>query len=397
MAAMTQPPSGRHDRLLQLLAYGVVVAVGAIGLSLNLQAGRPWLPLAGLLLAFALVMSRTPRRGAPAWQAHLYLGAQAALAAAAMLVSQGPTVLASLYFVLSAEAMLLLPQRAGLAWIAAFGGITAAILLAVLGWPSGLLAAPMYAAGYFFFGVFALSMAEADAARRDSQALADELRAANTRLQEYAARIEELAVMQERGRLARELHDTLGHRLTVAAVQLEGAQRLIPADPGRAAGMVGTVREQVREALAELRRAVAALSTPVEADLSLTTGLSRLATAFEQATGLAVHRVLPDELPALPGPHRLALYRAAQEALTNVQRHACATQVWLLLGVQDGAVTLLVGDDGKGLSLNGGRPGFGLRGLRERAAQLGGELHVEPRRGGGTELSFRLPVEEIRD
>jgi signal transduction histidine kinase len=289
--------------------------------------------------------------------------------------------------------MLILPQRAGLAWIAGFGLITALILVANLGWPNGLLAAPMYAAGYFFFGIFALSMAEADAARRKSQALADELQAANTRLREYAARIEELAVIEERGRLAREMHDTLGHRLTVAAVQLEGAQRLIAAAPDRAATMIGTVRQQVREALAELRHTVAALGTPLEADLSLTHSLARLATTFEQATGLAVHQLLPDDLPELPGPLRLALYRAAQEALTNVQRHACASQVWLVVNVQDASISLLVSDDGKGVSLSAGQPGYGLRGLRERAAQLGGELHIEPRRGGGTELTFRAPLE----
>ena len=90
--------------------------------------------------------------------------------------------------------------------------------------------------------------------------------------------------------------------------------------------------------------------------------------------------------------HRLALYRAAQEAMTNVQRHAGAVQVWLVLTAHEGSVTLLVGDDGRGVSLSGEQTGFGLRGLRERAAQLDGELHVEPRPGGGTQVSFRLPL-----
>lgn len=385
--------SARYDRLMQLLAYGVVVAVGVIALGLTRQAGRPWAAIVGLLLAYLLVMSRTPAPGAPVWQVHLFLGVQAALTAAAMLFGQLPTVFATLYFVASAQAMMLLPARLGLAWISAFAVVTAVILVATLGWQTGVLAVPMYAAGYFFFGAFALAVADANASHRKSQALAEELQAVNTRLHEYAARVEELAAMQERGRLAREMHDTLGHRLTVAAVQLEGAQRLIATEPERAAGMVATVRQQVREALAELRQTVTALGSPIEADLSLTRSLARLATTFEQATGLAVHHIVPDDLPEMPGTHRLALYRAAQEALTNVQRHACAGQVWLMVTVQDQAITLMVSDDGRGLSLSAGEPGFGLRGLRERAAQLGGELHVEPRRGGGTELSFRVPLE----
>jgi signal transduction histidine kinase len=156
--------------------------------------------------------------------------------------------------------------------------------------------------------------------------------------------------------------------------------------------MVGTVRGQVREALNELRSTVATLRTPVEADLQLRSSLMRLMTYFEQATGLTIHRVLPDEMPDLPDTYRLALYRATQEALTNIQKHAAAEQVWLVLTVHDSAVTLLISDDGKGLALVGDRSGFGLRGLQERADHLGGELHLEPRRGGGTQLTFRLPL-----
>ena len=177
-----------------------------------------------------------------------------------------------------------------------------------------------------FFGAFANALLRADAARRESQALLDELQQAHEQLQEYALRAEEMAVVEERNRLAREMHDTLGHRLTVASVQLEAAQRLCPTDAERAAGLVGTVREQVREALGELRGTVATLRSPVEADLQLRSALRRLMDHFEEATGLTIHRVLPDEMPPLPDAHRLALYRAAQEALTNVQKHAEASR-----------------------------------------------------------------------
>ncbi|NIV30719.1 MAG: sensor histidine kinase, partial [Anaerolineae bacterium] len=248
-----------------------------------------------------------------------------------------------------------------------------------------------------FFGVFAHAFVRADAARRESQQLLAELQEAHHQLQEYALHAEEMAVVQERNRLAREMHDTLGHRLTVAAVQLEGAQRLCSADPERAQDMVSTVREEIREALGELRGAVATLRAPIEADLQLRSSLRRLIAHFEEATGFVVHQVLPEEMPELPGTYRLAIYRAAQEALTNIQKHAEATQVWLMLSTQDDAVTLLVGDDGQGVSLSGEQSGFGLRGMRERAAQLGGELHLEPRRGGGTQVSLRLPLPAHED
>jgi signal transduction histidine kinase len=202
-----------------------------------------------------------------------------------------------------------------------------------------------------------------------------------------------LAVIEERNRLAREMHDTLGHRLTVAAVQLEGAQRLCNQDPDRAANMVGTVREQVKEALSELRGTVATLRAPVEVDLALRSSLRRLARAFEEATGLTVNLTLPEEMSHLPREQRLALYRGGQEALTNVQRHAGASQVWLTLMDQDEQVVLLMSDDGVGFP---GGPAkatsFGLRGLKERVEQLGGSIVLEARAGGGAQLRLSLPI-----
>jgi signal transduction histidine kinase len=378
--------------LYALLAAVLIIAVGNAPTPLARSATIVLLVVFGLLLALTSAVSQP---GAPCWPAHLCVAAQTAVTTALMYLSDDWSLFAILFFMLSINVALLFPPHPAAAWIAVMTAISTAFGIAKWGWPGGLVALPLYGGGYSMSAIFANSLVRAETARRDSQALVEKLQATQGKMQEYAGRIEELAVVEERNRLAREMHDTLGHRLTVAAVQLEGAQRLIESDPGRAAQMVGTVREQVREALAELRQTVTALRAPVEADLSLPHALARLATHFEQATGITVHQVLPraEELPDLPDTHRLAVYRAAQEALTNIQRHAEASQVWLVLAGDGGAVTLLVGDDGKGLSLSGDQAGFGLHGLRERAAQLGGEMHVEPRRGGGTQVSFRVPVD----
>jgi len=382
----------REDLLTAIAGYLTLAAVAAASLSTMRQAGERWEIAAGLLLAFGILLTRTPKAGSPGWHSHLYLAVQGSLVAGLLAMQPSTGIFPILYFILSPQAMLLLPQRSAVLWIVAFILVAGGNIVIAQGWSEGLIALPVYAGGYFFFGIFAHALVRADAARRESQALLAELQEAHRQLQEYAARIEELVVIEERNRLAREMHDTLGHRLTVASVQLEGAQRLCTADPERAASMVGTVREQVREALSELRSTVATLRTPVEADLRLPSSLRRLAAYFEEVTSLTIHQVLPEETPDLPGAHRLALFRAAQELLTNVQRHAEASQVWLVLNVSDDAVKLLVSDDGRGLSVSAEQAGFGLRGLRERAAQLGGELHLEPRRGGGTQVSFRVPL-----
>ena len=389
---MTHPQLSRGENwLFRLLGYGVLIAAAAIGFDRAPSPIIRWTSLA-LTVIFGLVMLATPTRDAPRWAGYLYLGVQCTLATVLLFIHPDWTAFTLLFVVLSAQAMIILPVRQGMVWIGVFIVISVVVGAYWWGLAGAGLALALYSGGYAFFGVFAHAFTRADAARRESQQLLAELQEAHGQLQEYALHTEEMAVIQERNRLAREMHDTLGHRLTVAAVQLEGAQRLCSVDPKRAEEMVGTVREEVREALSELRGAVATLRAPIEADLHLRSSLQRLSAHFEEATGFVVHQVLPEEMPELPGTYRLAIYRTAQEALTNIQKHAEATQVWLMLATQDNAVSLLVGDDGQGISLSKARAGFGLRGMRERAAQLSGELHLEPRRGGGTQLSFRLPL-----
>jgi signal transduction histidine kinase len=370
--------------LLSLSQDVVLLIVAAIMLLELYEAGWTWGVAAGLLIALGILYHRWPNR-----LYHLYLAAETALVVGLTTLD---TIAMVLCFTLSAHAAILFPNRTGALWIALLILATGAVNVYRQGWLSGLLETLVYAVGYVSFGFVHYARERAEAARHESQTLLAELQEAHRQLQAYADRVEELAVAEERNRLAREMHDTLGHRLTVAAVQLEGAQRLIPHDPQRAAHMVGTVRDQVREALSELRRTVAALRTPLAADLPLPTALARLATGFEEATGLTVHLTLPQKMPALPDTHRLALYRAAQEALTNVQRHAQARDVWLQLARQGETVTLTVGDNGVGTAVDAERAGFGLRGMQERAVQLGGELALESRPDGGAQLFLRLPL-----
>ncbi len=299
-----------------------------------------------------------------------------------------------LFYVLSVVAFLLFPVRTAVWWVVAYLVASAIYLFQADGWIGLLVGLPVYGAGFVFFAAFAYQTAMAEAAREESKRLLTELQETHQQLKAYAAQSEALAVSEERNRLAREMHDTLGHRLTVAAVQLEGAQRLIDAEPARAEEMVGTSREQVRGALGELRAVVATLRSPLEADLGLRTALERMAGGFEQATGITVHLMLTPDLPDLPETHRLALYRTAQEALTNIQKHARASDAWLQLTRQDGNILLLVRDNGQGIGDPNGGLGFGLRGLRERAAHLGGDMLIEGRAGGGTQISIRLPLDE---
>ena len=243
----------------------------------------------------------------------------------------------------------------------------------------------------FFTSVLGYSLRQAEVADGEKERLLEELQAAQNQLQEQA-------VTEERTRLARELHDSLGHQLTVAVVQLEGAQRLIPTKPDQASQMIGAMREELKNALADLRRTVTVLRSPIANDLPLESALLSLIQSFQQNTGLATHFTAASNLPELTEPYRLALYRAAQEGLTNIQRHANAKNAWINLDVDDKQITLKIVDDGVGLEQSFEKgSSVGLIGLGERASQLGGEMRIfSPPEAGGTQLTFILPLPEKR-
>ncbi len=396
---MTQEMTTRRETIvLMVMSYAILVAAGVVGLRFDPPPtiALRWVVVI-LLAVVAVVQWRMFRRVGQPWEIHVYLGLYGGLAAALMFLQPGWTMYPVLYTIPLTWAILTLPIRQATYWGLFYTTVAAASFAFGISLGEGLIAFFLYGVLYAFVGAFAHALVRADSARRESQSLLAELQEAHRQLQEYALHAEEMAVVHERNRLAREMHDTLGHKLTVAAVQLEGAQRLCAYDPGRAEDMVGTVREEVREALTELRSAVATLRAPIEADLQLRSSLQRLITNFQDATGLIVHHVLPEKMPQMPGAYRLAIYRTAQEALTNIQKHAQADRVWLMLAFSDNEVSLLVGDDGQGVSRSKDQAGFGLRGMRERAGQLGGELHLEPRKGGGTQVSFRLPLPAPED
>ncbi len=375
------------------IGYLAILAIAILGIQL-LEPGVKRMIGMVLFASFTILFALFPSRERPAWQGHLFLALMTAIVVCLMSMDVNWGVFPMLFFVLSPTAIMAFPGRPGLIWLIIFSLVTAITLVIITTPLNAVMLSLPFSAGYGFFGAFARALANAEEARNESQRLLTELRAAHEQLQDYAARIEQLAISEERNRLAREMHDTLGHRLTVAAVQLEGAQRLIERDPGRAAGMVETVRAQVREALAELRATVATMREPFEAELSLVVSLKRLAESFDQATDLKVHLDLPTELCPLPNAYRLAFYRATQEALTNVQRHAQAQNVWISLSQAGDQIALQVSDDGAGFLDETKETAFGLRGMRERISHLGGTLSIANRAEGGAQLRIQLPKPE---
>ena len=259
-------------------------------------------------------------------------------------------------------------------------------------WQSAGYGGLAFSFAILFTIVFSLLAVQAEKARSEVQRLAAELTAANRQLREYAVQAEELSATRERNRIAREIHDTLGHFLTVANVQLEAARALWSADPARAREAVQKAQAFTQEGLQDIRRSVAALRNSPLDNKPLTQALQELVNAMSTEKPLAELAVLGTPRKLSP-PVELSLYRAAQEGLTNTHKHSSAEQVRVVLDFQAAqTVVLSVGDDGVGAADHAGSGGFGLRGLRERAQLLGGTVEIETAPSAGFTLKFQVPA-----
>jgi signal transduction histidine kinase len=206
----------------------------------------------------------------------------------------------------------------------------------------------------------------------------------------------ELAVLEERTRLAREIHDTLAQQLTGIVLQLEAAEALVERDEPRARGIVVGARDQARFALQEARRSVWNLRPqPLEAT-GLAGAVALEAARFSRRSGIPV-RVSSDAVPsdlALTPQAEVAVFRILQEALTNAERHSNARRVEITMEPSDGELVLTISDDGDGFSDSNGHSAgsFGLIGMEERARLIGAELRLESTPGEGTRVEVRLPL-----
>ena len=203
-----------------------------------------------------------------------------------------------------------------------------------------------------------------------------------------------LAVAEERARIARELHDVVGHSVSVMTVQAAGVRRLLQPDQEREREALLIVERTGREALAEMRRMVGVLRRPEEAPaLAPQPSLEHLDRLVEQAreAGLPVELRIEGEARELPAGVDLTAYRLVQEGLTNALKHASATRAEVLVDYRDGEIEVTVSDNGTGVG-NGDGGGHGLVGMRERVSVYGGELQAGPQPGGGYRLRATLPV-----
>jgi|HubBroStandDraft_6_1064221.scaffolds.fasta_scaffold185474_2 signal transduction histidine kinase len=211
----------------------------------------------------------------------------------------------------------------------------------------------------------------------------------NARLYE---RVGELSVMEERARLARELHDAVSQKLFSIRAKARAASVLADRDPARAAAEMDSVAALSGEAHAELRAVISGLAPPELGEHGLAESLRRYAALAGMVQGVKV-RFCASDIPALGAGRDAAVYRIAQEALHNALRHSGARQIEISLHRTARRVVLEVTDDGRGFSPDAPAPGLGLASMRERAAAAGSTLSIDSAPGSGTRVTLALPVD----
>jgi signal transduction histidine kinase len=216
-----------------------------------------------------------------------------------------------------------------------------------------------------------------------------------TRLAARTQQLERLSVRmlrqheEERRRIALELHDETAQAFAAVKLQLGVLRESV--EPALAPRM-DRVLELVDTGMRSIRSVTRDLRPPLLDELGLLPALRALVEGFGERSGIAMSFAAPDALPPLSKEAELALFRALQEALSNVARHAGARSVHIVLERSDDALDLEVQDDGRGLT---GQPGLGLTGMRERLGALGGDVRIGTAAAGGARLAVRLPLEQV--
>jgi signal transduction histidine kinase len=354
--------------------YAIAGLVPACHPGVHLLGNPAWLAAYGILGVAFHVVASAPSDGERRARrlASLCVMTPAMIAMAALM----PCAFGALTLVVVAsQVALVLSARAALAWIVAQTAAVGAFLLPELGWRLG--SAQLIALlGFQGFAVAAIMSARSEAEARVA------LARTNAELCAAQSLLDEASRARERARIARDLHDALGHSLTALGLQLEIASH-VGEDAARE--QIGKARELTGRLLRDVRQVVGAMRADPPSAL-----LSAIRARVVEVPGLAVHLDVPESLVVEESCRTECLVRCIQEIVTNARRHARAENLWIRLRPGDGEISLEAHDDGNGAE--GPRDGHGLRGMRSRVEEMGGWLEVRTAPERAFTINARLPL-----
>jgi signal transduction histidine kinase len=343
--------------------------------------------LIGMALCVLVFGRGIIRAAEPSWRAAVFLAAViglwiVALSASSVAVAAIPAIYPLVFATLPLAAALVVTTVVNIT------PLIFALLFPGPSWPNLPLAVAITLIGVIAAPVIGTVIITSLRQREKLAALVAELAATRA---ESARLSREAGAAAERERLAREIHDTLAQGFTSIVALAQAVEPELDSDTEAAKRHVELIRSTARENLAEARAMVAELTPAALDEGSLPAVIGRQCERLSAETGVAVNMRSDDELPFLGMATDVVLLRAAQEAFANIRRHAQASRVSVELSRSDGCVRLSVADNGIGLG-DEHTEGFGLRGMRTRAAQVGGIMSVTPTPGGGTTVNVEVPA-----
>jgi signal transduction histidine kinase len=322
----------------------------------------------------------------------IYLFAQTAIICTVAFITPNVDFWAALFCPLVVQVMHNFSQRTGFLITGIFTVIMSIFMLWGLGREVGLPLIFIYGVIYFLLAAFIAIIREAEAAREESQKQQAELQAAHRQLQSYTAQAEELAVLEERNRLARNLHDSVTQTIFSMRLTAEAARMLLNSEPTRVGAELDKLQTLAKSALAEMRSLIFELRPTAVTELGLIPALRHHVITLERQYGLSVDLQVNGE-PHLPELDAQRLFRISQEALNNVVKHAQIDKACLTLRFDDERVFLQVKDQGIGFdpeTLNTSQDHMGLSGMKERVEAMGGILTIDSHPGQGTRVMVEM-------
>ena len=322
---------------------------------------------------------------------YLYFCGQLLIGGALLLLSEGSGLSPLLLMPLVGQSVVLLAPRA----MISVNGMIVLIYFGFLryysmGWVPFWNSIPFYLSGHILLILFLQLAGDEDRIHAENSKLVKELEEANKTLKAYSEQVEELTITHERNRMAREIHDGVGHYLTVINMQVQAARAVMEKDPAKAKETLSRAMNQTQEALREIRSSVAILRDAVEEQIPLDEKL------YEFQLNLMDSNIQPDililgDFRKLPQQYEQTLLRTIQEGIQNCIKHSQATTISICLDYSDKKITRLsIRDNGIGFSGKG--KGFGLISLQERVRLLDGSFKYGNSANGGFYLEVEVPV-----
>jgi signal transduction histidine kinase len=367
----------RIPPLLDTTTYISLIVMSLLAIR-GLQTLQAQLMLLGLSAASGLLYRFVFRTGRYEKNPVIYFGSQfIVLALMLLLVKTSVDAINFIFLIVSIHAALVLTRKAAAMWIAVYY-MTVSAAVFIRSGSNGYYAAAFYLVAYAICGFFGYILQQADLARQHNQELVEELQSTQRKLQE-------LAVLEERNRLARELHDSVKQQVFAISMQLSAARNSL-SESDKAFAPVTEAERLAQQAGLELTTLIHELRPPTLEHQTLSAALQGHLAEWSRQNEIEIESNIEDNL-SVPLPVEQALFRVAQESLANVARHSKATKVSVTLANENDEVKLTIEDNGMGFDPDNAVKGVGLDSMSERLEAVGGHLEVSSQKTKGTRMT----------